>query len=264
MVGARNPGPAAIAVALAATLLGCTAPPSAAEAVGQAPGRTLDAHTARMRWRVGSGLAQYQALGAYDFGTNRGTARVGLEGKAPPAKPEPKSPDDRATGSPGDVVLAGGTAYQRLGLLLTGGYLGGAPWLSYSTGAPEAPLFDPRTVIHLVAALSAVRKVGQADVAGGRYSGQLEIARALAITHEDPKEIERIPKALRSRNLTVDVWLDRAGRIAQVRTAPPRGARSLVLDLSLELYDFGVDVPVTLPPPEEVADADTLTPERSG
>ena len=60
-----------------------------------------------------------------------------------------------------------------------------------------------------------------------------------------------------------DVWLDDEGLIrkveARLSVEPPGESEKVEAGLSFELFDYGVEVDVTPPPAEEVADASALT-----
>lgn len=107
----------------------------------------------------------------------------------------------------------------------------------------------------------SIEEVGEEQVRGAdttRYRATLDLQKAIreagAVTDEET--FQRFVETLGTDELDVDLWVDDEGRIRKysyVQALPPEagGGES---SITFEYYDFGADVEVRIPSPEETTD----------
>ncbi len=126
---------------------------------------------------------------------------------------------------------------------------------------------DPSNALALLKGTAdSVEEVGTEDVRGEKtthYRATVDLRRATeqAGAVRDRRQFEAFLDQFPSETIAVDVWLDDEGRTRRLRMdqplpetpglAAPPGAGVIV---TIELYDFGVDERIEIPPPDEVTD----------
>lgn len=119
-------------------------------------------------------------------------------------------------------------------------------------------LVDPSLYLtYLTAASGETEEVGSEDLGETQvrhYSGSVDLERAL---EEAPASQTSTIKALLdagTSSLPVDVWVDADGLVRRLFFAFAAGDQTGIGSVSVELSDFGVDVSLDLPSPDEVTD----------
>ena len=120
---------------------------------------------------------------------------------------------------------------------------------------------DPSQLLdYLRATSSEISEVGEEDVRGDpttHYRARIDLDKVPSQVPEEVRPAVRasvavLKRELGSSSLPVDVWIDREGRVRRLREAVP--ARGNDVELTIELYDFGAEVDVELPPEDETVD----------
>jgi hypothetical protein len=100
--------------------------------------------------------------------------------------------------------------------------------------------------------------VGEEDVRGvdtTHYSGTIDLRTVAA---QGPAEVrksyERIVEISGTSKVPMEVWIDADGLARRLRYEQPLESGQGKLALSMDLYDFGVEVDVKIPPQEETLD----------
>jgi hypothetical protein len=182
-------------------------------------------------------------------------------------------------GTTAEVVFDGGIFYMKLPLL--GQLLGGdKPWIEFdlaklSSGGSaglgqlaQAGGNDPSQYLAFLQAAGDLREVGTEQVRGvetTHYAGTVALDKVAQAAPADARaELQRVVQQLETRlgtsSLPVDVWIDGDGlvrKIVQTYDAAASGGGST--RVGVELYDFGTDVEVTVPPADQVVDVTELT-----
>lgn len=119
---------------------------------------------------------------------------------------------------------------------------------------------DPSQVLALLRASGPGAKIGQARVRGvatTHYRARVDLTRYVSLVAPGlraaaRRESSSLTRASGSASLPVDVWLDGAGRVRQVRLrlSTCAGTEST----TVEYYGFGSQPPVALPSPSQVTD----------
>lgn len=190
--------------------------------------------------------------------------------------------------SPGDVELAyqGTVLYYRASSLFPDAP---TPWVSIDiarvseavTGTDLGQLNqgasnDPSNTLALLDGVADdVEEVGTEEIRGEEtthYRATVDVRRALeqqgAVA--DRQQFETFLDQFGSETIPVEVWLDDEGRTRRMRydqplpetpgTPIPAGA---AVSSTIELYDFGTDAPVEIPPPSDVTDLTEATTEAT-
>jgi hypothetical protein len=193
--------------------------------VTRAPAATTAAHTAHLTVAVSGGSAGPVTLsGAIDFAATEvdvSSVRAGA----------PKS----------ETIVIGDAIYSMLPGV---GSANGKPWLKVSRsalaggGAGLAGLsqtsVDPTGLLAALQTSSLVATVGADTVRG------------VSVMH--------YAATMASAPSQVDVWIDAQGRIRRLAVASGTGSSTT----TTEFYDFGTAVHIVAPPPDQVADLQTL------
>lgn len=253
------------------TLLAACGSADPAELVSSASATTTEAGTARMYLQTSvSGLGTGAGFtttgeGVVDFENQRGSLTMQL-------------PSLGGT-SLGDLELVydGTVLYYRASSFFPDAP---TPWVSLDiarvseelTGTDLSQLSqgsgnDPSNSLALLQGVADdVEEVGTEEVRGvetTHYRAMIDIQRAIEAQGAvaDREQFEAFVEQFGTEPIPVEVWLDDEGRAVRTRYdqpipetpgAPvPPDAR---VSLTIELYDFGVDVPIEIPPPEEVTD----------
>ncbi len=220
--------------------------------------------------------------GAVDFTTGRSRSNIDLSGalKVPLAeRPAPQAgPPDMSW----ETISADGAVYLRAPMLVD--LLGiETPWVRIDPSsdlleaadgfAPLSQLAgsDSGAPLALLAGLEpeSVTDLGAEDVQGTATSHLRATVDLLAAAGAVPggdlsdaqrQALERFADGLGARQLTVDVFLDRAGRVRRLvyehALAPEAGGGSQRVELGYG--DFGVPVDITVPPEDQVSELDQV------
>ena len=128
---------------------------------------------------------------------------------------------------------------------------------------------DPSQAVRQLKAVSGdVEKVGREQVRGVdtvHYRATVELRRYPALVPAGERAaardaIDQLIKVTGAATVPVDVWVgedDLVRRLTQTLSLKGAGGRSQI-EQRFELYDFGADVDVRIPPPSEVADVSDL------
>lgn len=253
-------------------LAACGSKSGALAALTAAPARTTGAKTAKVSQQIAitpragqEGLpAEVKGEGTLDFHGHRGDITFTLAGQ------------------PVRSVLDGPTIYEHVPQL--GSLTGGKPWVKLDLGmlASSAGISgldsifqgqsnDPAAgVQYLLGASGKVTTVGPARVRGERtthYRAVVDMDKAADRAPAVQRDaIRQVSDRFGIKSVPVEAWLDGDGRVrrllhtidySRVEAIPnlPSSLLPKKVDVTVELYDFGLPVSITLPPPEEVADA---------
>ena len=263
----------ASAVLVAFLLAACGRPPSTEAVVRSSAERTLAAKTARLTQRITISPGTVQTRGSRTL-TGEGTVELDT-GRA-----------DLTFAIDGQTlraVLIGGTLYQEVRPPASVG--NGRSWLELDPDSEDAldggdgllGLLKAQSN-HAVQDLGHLRSVvrvttlGEERVRGARttrYRATVDLTRAAESSSAERRGVRGLASRLGLTSIPVEVWLDdqqRVRRLAQTLdlSDAPRsqdlaaGPLPRRVEVSLELFDFGLPVTITIPPAEDVADADDL------
>jgi hypothetical protein len=120
---------------------------------------------------------------------------------------------------------------------------------------------DPSQLLdYLRATSSEIEDVGEEDVRGEpttHYRARIDLDKVPEQAPEDARaavraSVDVLKQRLGSSTLPVDVWLDGEGRVRRFRQAI--SAEGSDVELTIELFDFGTDVDVAVPPENDTVD----------
>jgi len=178
-----------------------------------------------------------------------------------------------------EILLDGSVAYLNLPLL-TELLPGGKPWIKVDLDAAaasegfdlgqlaQAGQNDPSQFFAYLTAADGVEEVGTETVRGEEtthYRATVDLERAAAqappeLAEQIQKAVDQIRQTAGKTTVPVDVWIGDDGLIRRVtfdyssaETEPP-----VESTITMELFDFGVDVTVEPPPADQVMDASEL------
>ncbi len=144
--------------------------------------------------------------------------------------------------------------------------LGGLHLLAY---------LDPAASVQLLQAVSeGLEVVGQEQVRGTpttHYRARLDLERvASQVPAQARDDVARAKDVAGVRHVPVEAWVDEGGRLRKVRQIvdlsqakvkdPTDTPYSGTLTITFELFDFGSEVHVDEPPPDQVTDLSSLLP----
>lgn len=179
------------------------------------------------------------------------------------------------------TVIVDGTAYAELPALVTAFLPGATAWGSIDLDRLATEQFGvPLTQLgttnpfeqlgYLEGVRDDAREVGREPVEGvetTRYAASIDLdATPAAQDPETRPAVDRLRETLGTSVLPVEVWIDDDGRVrraSQTVVSPaeasgagaPTGATS-----SITFREFGVETDIVAPPPDQVADLDSLLP----
>ncbi len=150
---------------------------------------------------------------------------------------------------------------------------GGKPWVrvnlqsfakALGAGNPFAQDTSPSQVLGMLDASGQVSTLGSAVVRGvhtTHYRGLIDYTRyASQLTGEAQKAMQKTAQLLErvtgSSSLPLDVWVDGQGRVRRLATEVKLGTAAGVLSetVNMELFNFGPQPAVVLPPESEVSE----------
>ena len=228
-------------------------------AIAEAAGKTAAQGSARVATSVtvtGPGEAEqsFEGEGAFDFERRAGRMTIRLR-----------------SGEEAQVVFVDSVVYYRLP---AGALPGGKSWLQLdlqsvadASSLDFGPLVqgsqaDPFQFLLWLAALGPeVTKLGEEELRGvptTRYRAEV-VLRRLDEQAPPGKEaewrayVETLRGRLGVKAIPVEIWVDADGLIRRLRHELTFAAEGTSTTATTELYDFGVQVDVTAPPPGQVA-----------
>ena len=172
----------------------------------------------------------------------------------------------------GDVAFRGPGLARPLHVLVQGstGYLevppsslgatGGKHWLRFpapaASSATPDPLSDPLGVLRSLGAGQSVQPLGSAVVRGvgtTRYRVVVDVARAVTSAAPDGQAALRQLLGLGVRSYPVDLWIDAQGRPRRLQFRLSVAGDHVTA--TIDLYDYGIPVQITLPPGDDTRDS---------
>jgi hypothetical protein len=261
-----------LALALAAACGGDEASPGAA--VADAATKTQQAGSARMVFTAamsGGGLPQsfeVQGEGEFDFDSRKGRMTYDLGGLLGGGRAFEVVLDDLVLYLkwPSQGTLPEGKSWFRIDLAEVGKYTGidVAQLSQLSQGDPS------QILLYLRGASSGVERVGTEELRGAEtthYRAEIDLGKAVEQSLEGlPTEtqaalrqvINQLIERVGTREIPVDAWVDEEGRARKVTTsfdaAVPGRPAKLHTAVTMELFDFGIDVTAEPPPIDETVD----------
>jgi hypothetical protein len=254
-------------------------PASAADALKQASDKTTAVTTAKVSVALAAsgvpGLDNVDLTidGAVDNQAQRSMFTVDLSKLAASLPSMPASAISSLLGDGKvDVVTDGGNVYVKLGGLASIlGATSNKSWVEIS-GAGTAKdigtsVADGAAILKLLESAGGVTKVGNEQVRGvdtTHYSASLDLATALSQLSADDRaqaedQLGRVGIDPSSVKVPVDVWIDSDGLVRRVRIGvQPSGgetssnAPAATGTVTIEFYDFGQPVAITVPSGDQV------------
>jgi hypothetical protein len=257
----------ASAVAASLALAACGTATNVTSLVASSPTKTVAQKTARLFEDIvitpATGSVQditYQGVG--DFAAHRTELTLSVAGQS------------------GDLIVDGTTVYEKIPALAS---VLGKPWAKLDLTAlgklagvsglgnlVQGQSSDPTQGLQFLRGVTgAITTVGHEVVRGTRtthYQATTDLERAASRLPADQQAtVRQIIDKVGIHNAVVNVWIDGQGRIrryhyafdystAKPQTGLPGGALPKSLALTLELYDFGAPVSISVPPPDQTAD----------
>ena len=152
---------------------------------------------------------------------------------------------------------------------------GGGRWIELDAGDIAETLGDPsglrsaigaspNALLDLLAGTEQARRIGTEEIRGEtaeHFTANVDVAVAAeASTGESKAALERLSEQLAQTALPLEVWLDDDDRVVRMRIpvileSTPEEPEPPRITTTLELFDFGVDVTIEAPPPDEIQDS---------
>jgi hypothetical protein len=130
---------------------------------------------------------------------------------------------------------------------------------------------DPRDTLKLLETVSnGVQLVGSEGVRGvqtNHYRGTVDLARYAKLFPADAQEqakslLDSLVQQSGLATMPVDVWVDADSQVRKLEmsmsAAQPGGTQSMDAKVAFEMYDYGKDVSIDLPPADEIVDVSAL------
>lgn len=249
---------------------GAVDPASSQGILAAAPGRTIDAVSARISVDAavqGQTKGTFAGEGAFVFATERGRLELDL------------GPLGLAGAERTEVLLDGEVVFLKLGGPLPG--LGQRPWVRIDLGRlkqgqgdgiealRQLRANDPRAVINELRGVTGdAEKVGTETVRGAataHYRATVDLDKAAAASPARVRDdLAEVARQLGTPKLAMEAWLDAEGRLRRLRytidlaeldeEAPAKGAGTGTVVATLELFDFGTEVSFSPPSATETTD----------
>jgi hypothetical protein len=265
---------------------GAVAAADPAEALKQAAQNTAEAGTAKVSMAFsltgvpGIDTASFTMDGVVDATKKQASFSLDLS-QLTAALPSSQQAGVRAILGDGkmQVVTDGGDVYVQLGnLSALLGAATGQSWLKIpvqggAADAMGAPLGDGTEILKLLDQAGGIKTVGTEPVRGvdtTHYQGTLDLASALAEVNADERakaesELGKVGIDSSMASIPVDVWIGNDGLVRRVQigvaglqpTTPSTAPSSDVGGtLTMEFYDFGQPVAITIPAADQVFQVD--------
>jgi hypothetical protein len=129
------------------------------------------------------------------------------------------------------------------------------------TGANQA---DPQQMLRMLAASSGARPSGSEFVRGARttrYSFRVDLERLAEENEELRESIEQVIRMTGTSSYPAQAWIDAQGRVRRLMIAMSLSSPStgtITMEMTQELYDFGVRAEIQPPGEEQVIDMTAL------
>ena len=229
-----------------------------------------------------------RGTGAFDQVNKRGQLDFDLKDFAKLSGPSLPPSVASAFDQPMTVILDGTVEYIRFPLLSQSPVSGGKEWLKIDLAAANSSLgdllgsgsggtfgSDPTSFLQFLEGTGKIAKVGDEDVrdvATTHFSGSYTLKDALDSLPADRRDkVEKaftglgLSDAARDQEIPFDAWVDNDGLIRRLRitvdpstfttqTSTPVGK----VTITMELFDFGAPVDITIPSDDDVRDVSNL------
>lgn len=154
-------------------------------------------------------------------------------------------------------------------------WVGVEPFLGHDPDSALAGSADAGEVLRsLEAAGGDVEDLGEETVRGvstTHYRGSIDLDRLeQKLRNEGKADVAKlVSRAYESEtSIPVEVWIDQDGIVRRIREVLPigdgDGGTGLTMDMQIELYDFGAEPDISLPPADTVFDATPLVKKELG
>jgi hypothetical protein len=213
-------------------------------------------------------------------------AKLGSGASTPPGVAE-------AFNEPMTEILDGTVLYMRFPLLAKSPAAEGKPWIKFDLAAANKSVgdllgsggggafgSDPTAFLQFLEGAGKVAKVGTEQVRGvntTHLSGSYTLNDALASLPDDQRQkVEQtfsglgLPDSARSTEIPFDAWVGDDGLVRRVQTSidPSTFATNTKVppgkvSVSMDLFDFGTPVDITIPSDDEVRDLSSLAASAS-
>lgn len=177
-----------------------------------------------------------------------------------------------------EMIMDGFLLYMRFPPELASQLPGGKEWIRFDLKAAGKELgvdfedllqfqqADPtQSLLYLRGASEDFEAVGSEEVRGvetTHYRGTIDLRKAIEQVPDDQREsFERAFELLEVEKMPFEVWIDDEGlarRMKYEQPLPPDSGEQAKMGLTMEMYDFGVEVDVEPPPDNEVIDLQEL------
>lgn len=271
----------AVSLGLVLVVAGCSGGssrgPNPGAIITLAAEKTQEAGTARvwmdMKTEGPDGVISTVADGVFDMTSRRGEISMEMD--------MPDAPAGAPTDTRVDAVMDGTVMYMKMPEL-SQQLPGGKPWLKVDLQAAGEELgldfgalmqaggSDPTQSLQYLRGVSGdVETVGEEEVRGVQathYRTSLSFDKIVDQAPEDLRPrikptIDLLKEWVGTDEMPVDVWIDADGRMVRQKqsfsyVAGPAAGSSL--SMTMEMYDFGIDVDIDLPPRSQVTDFSRL------
>jgi hypothetical protein len=269
---------APVAVGLVLVTAGCGGGgDDPAQIVRAAATRTADANSSRLELTVdvaGAQAGTVTASGTFDYESRRGTLSMDLS----------QVPNASGMGTL-DAVVDGSVIYLRFPPEIAAQIPGGKPWvkIDIETAGRQAGLdvaqfggfdqSDPTQALqYLEGASDDTTEVGEEDVRGTpttHYRATLDLRKAAdGLSGEAREAFESGIDELGVTKVPADIWVDEEGRARKltytVDVSEVSGGEADRVVVTMELFDFGVEVDASPPAADEVFDVSSFTGAGAG
>jgi hypothetical protein len=219
--------------------------------------------------------------GVFDYATRQGTLTYDLSELL-------DSLGQDASSEPVEMILDGNVFYMRFPLL-SSLVPGGKPWIKFDLEAlagqqgidlsqlQSVNQGDPAQTLDYLRAAGSVEEVGTEDIRGvetTHYQGVIELDKVAELAPAESREqvrrsIDQLKEQAGVSELPVDVWVDSNGLPARIQysfegSLAGGTGEDLSSVVTMDLFDYGVDVNVEPPPPDEVTDLAELSAAAGG
>lgn len=272
-------GLVSIALALFAGACGQASPTdrNALGIITLAADKTEQAGTARMSMEMEmdgpTGTVTTSAEGAFEMTAKRGHMTMQMDMADAPAG----TPDMGTI----EAIFDGTVIYMKMPAL-SAQLPGNEPWMSFDLQEAGEQLgmdlgalmqsgsSDPTQILqYLRGASGDVETIGEEEVRGAsatHYRASILFDKIVEQSPADVRDavemtIDQLKQWMGTDQMPIDVWIDAEGRmVRQVQgfeyaSGPAAGTS---VSMTMEMYDFGVDVNVEIPPPSQVTDLGAL------
>ncbi len=207
----------------------------------------------------------FSGEGEFDYDDARGTFSYDLTELAKALEEEPD-------GWHAEVIFTGESFFFRMPVL-TEDLPGAKPWIELGSGTDTslAELMelgggsDPTKLLQFMRGSSGgVERVGSETVRGVRtmrYQATIELAKVLERIPDEGdretlrKQLEQREKQGLAATQEMEVWIDAEGLARRIRMDDPEGSKERAT-VTMDLFDFGVEVDAEPPPDDEVMSED--------